>query len=59
MCAQDEARGQLGSLQRELQEVTSERDSAHQRLTQLHSTLQECQEGNTHLTTILLMQSES
>lgn len=55
MCAQDEAQGQLGSLQRELQEVTSERDSAHQRLAQLHNTLQECQEGNTHLTAILLM----
>lgn len=42
----DDARCQLGVLQRELEELSRERDSAQSRLTQLQNSLQEYQEGN-------------
>lgn len=42
----DDARCQLGVLQRELEELTRERDSAQSRLTQLQNSLQEYQEGD-------------
>lgn len=42
----DDARCRLGVLQRELEELTGERDSAQSRLTQLQNSLQEYQEGN-------------
>lgn len=41
----DDARCRLGVLQRELEELTGERDSAQSRLTQMQITLQEYQEG--------------
>lgn len=44
---EDDARCRLGVLQRELEELTGERDSAQSRLTQLQNKLQEYQEGNT------------
>jgi hypothetical protein len=47
-CFQDEARCQLGALQSVLEEMTGERDSAQNHLSQLHNTLQECQEGEPH-----------
>lgn len=45
----DDARCRLGALQREVEELTGERDSAQSRLTQLQNTLQEYQEGQTLL----------
>lgn len=42
----DDARCRLGVLQRELEELKGERDSAQSRLTQLQNSLQEYQEGN-------------
>ena len=41
----DDARCRLGVLQRELEELTGERDSAQSRLAQMQITLQEYQEG--------------
>lgn len=41
----DDALCQLGALQRELEELSGERDSALVRLTHLENTLQEYQEG--------------
>lgn len=38
----------MGALQSELEVVTGERDSAQNHLSQLHNTLQECQEGEPH-----------
>lgn len=45
----DDARCRLGVLQRELEELTGERDSTQSRLAQLQNTLQEYQEGETFL----------
>ena len=42
---QDEAQGQLGALQREVEQAIGDRDGAQRQLAQLQSTLQECQEG--------------
>ena len=42
---QDDTRCQLGALQREIEEVTAEREAAQNRLVQIHNSLQECQEG--------------
>lgn len=42
----DDARCRLGALQREVEELKGERDSAQSRLTQLQNTLQEYQEGS-------------
>lgn len=45
----DDARCQLGALQREVEDLGGERDSAQSRLAQLQNTLQEYQEGKTFL----------
>lgn len=41
----DDARCQLGALQRKVEELMQERDSAQSRVTQLQSSFQEYQEG--------------
>lgn len=54
----DDARCRLGVLQRELDEVSLERDCARSRLVQLQNSLQELQEGGCRLCTAIASQKE-
>lgn len=54
----DDARCQLGAMQREVEELTQERASAQSRLTQLQKNLLEYQEGDTFLLFVRVVWNE-